>query len=200
MILGLTGGIATGKSTVSAMLRERGITVIDADLIARQVVEPGMPAYNAIVRHFGTDILLSDRTIDRKKLGDIIFSDETERQALNAIVHPEVRKVMREMAEAAEQAGETIVFMDIPLLFESKLQYMVDRIVVVYVPAETQLRRLMERDDLDPEQAAKRIRAQLPIEWKKEQADYLIDNRGTREETEQQVEQFLFSLRTELSK
>ncbi|WP_126425556.1 dephospho-CoA kinase [Brevibacillus marinus] len=199
MILGLTGGIACGKSTVSGMLRERGITVIDADQIARQVVEPGMPAYEAIVRHFGTDILLPDRSINRKKLGSIVFSDESERQVLNALVHPEVRKVMREQAEAAERAGEKIVFMDIPLLFESKLQHMVDKIVVVYVPAEIQLQRLMERDELDLEQATKRLRAQLPIEWKKEQADYLIDNQGTREETEQQVERLLLTLRTELT-
>lgn len=199
MILGLTGGIASGKSTVSALLRERGITVVDADLIARQVVQPGMPAYHAIVRHFGTGILTSDGSLDRKKLGEIIFSDEAERQALNAIVHPEVRKVMRQEAEAAERSGEKIVFMDIPLLFENKLQYMVDKIVVVYVPAEVQLRRLMERDELDEEQAAKRLRAQLPIEWKKQQADYVIDNQGTREETERQVDQLLLVLQTELA-
>lgn len=199
MILGLTGGIASGKSTVSAMLRERGITVIDADRIARQVVEPGMPAHEAIVRHFGREILLPDRSINRKKLGEIVFSNESERRILNAIVHPEVRKVMREQAEAAERAGEQIVFMDIPLLFESKLQHMVDKIVVVYVPAEVQLARLMQRDELDAEQAMKRLRAQLPIEWKKERADYLIDNQGTLEETKQQVEQLLLTLRTELA-
>ncbi|TGV13646.1 dephospho-CoA kinase, partial [Mesorhizobium sp. M00.F.Ca.ET.186.01.1.1] len=114
MILGLTGGIATGKSTVTGMLRERGIPVIDADQIAREVVEPGKPAYEAIVRHFGKDILLEDGQIDRKGLGEIVFSDESERQKLNAIVHPEVRRVMREEAEAAEANGADIVFMDIP--------------------------------------------------------------------------------------
>lgn len=188
MILGLTGGIATGKSTVTGMLRERGIPVIDADQIAREVVEPGKPAYEAIVRHFGRDILLEDGQIDRKGLGEIVFSDESERQKLNAIVHPEVRRVMREEAEAAEANGADIVFMDIPLLFESKLQHMVEKIVVVYAPYDMQLARMIERDELEEEQAKKRLRAQFPIEQKKLEADFLIDNSFSREETERQVE------------
>ncbi|WNC16256.1 dephospho-CoA kinase [Brevibacillus brevis] len=198
MILGLTGGIATGKSTVTGMLRERGIPVIDADQIAREVVEPGKPAYEAIVRHFGRDILLEDGEINRKKLGEIVFSDEAERQKLNAIVHPEVRRVMREEAEAAEANGADIVFMDIPLLFESKLQYMVEKIVLVYAPADMQLARMMERDELEEEQAHKRLKAQFPIDQKKKDADFLIDNSTTREETERQVEKLLAELRAEL--
>ncbi len=200
MILGLTGGIATGKSTVSAMLRERGIPVIDADVIAREVVEPGKPAYEAIVKHFGRDILLPGGEINRKLLGDVVFSDETERQKLNAIVHPEVRRVMREQAKQAEREGAPIVFMDIPLLYESKLQHLVDKIVVVYAPAAMQLTRMMERDELDEEQANKRLRAQLPIEQKKLDADYVIDNTGTREETEKQVEELLAELKAELAR
>lgn len=198
MILGLTGGIATGKSTVTGMLRERGIPVIDADQIARDVVEPGKPAYEAIVAHFGREILLADGQIDRKKLGEIVFSDESERQKLNAIVHPEVRRVMREEAEAAEKNGASIVFMDIPLLFESKLQYMVDKIVVVYAPAHMQLARMMERDELQEEQAQKRLRAQFPIDQKKADADFLIDNSRSREEAERQVEEMLSAIRAEI--
>ncbi|QRG68973.1 dephospho-CoA kinase [Brevibacillus choshinensis] len=198
MILGLTGGIATGKSTVTAMLRERGIPVIDADQIAREVVEAGKPAYEAIVRHFGREILLSDGQIDRKKLGEVVFSDEAERQKLNAIVHPEVRRVMRKEAEAAEAGGAEIVFMDIPLLFESKLQYMVEKIVVVYAPPDMQLARMMERDELEEEQATKRLRAQFPIDQKKTEADFLIDNSTSREETERQVEKLLSVIRAEL--
>ncbi|KZE48817.1 dephospho-CoA kinase [Brevibacillus parabrevis] len=198
MILGLTGGIATGKSTVTGMLRERGIPVIDADQIAREVVEPGKPAYEAIVRHFGRDILLEDGQIDRKGLGEIVFSDESERQKLNAIVHPEVRRVMREEAEAAEANGADIVFMDIPLLFESKLQHMVEKIVVVYAPCDMQLARMMERDELEEEQAQKRLRAQFPIDQKKLEADFLIDNSFSREETERQVEALLAEIRAEL--
>ncbi|HZG79975.1 MAG TPA: dephospho-CoA kinase [Brevibacillus sp.] len=198
MILGLTGGIATGKSTITGMLRERGIPVIDADQIARDVVEPGKPAYEAIVAHFGREILLADGQIDRKKLGEIVFSDELERQKLNAIVHPEVRRVMREEAETAEKNGASIVFMDIPLLFESKLQHMVDKIVVVYAPAHMQLARMMERDELQEEQAQKRLRAQFPIDQKKADADFLIDNSGSREEAERQVEEMLFAIRSEI--
>ncbi|MEC2130155.1 MULTISPECIES: dephospho-CoA kinase [Brevibacillus] len=198
MILGLTGGIATGKSTVTGMLRERGIPVIDADQIAREVVEPGKPAYEAIVRHFGREILLEDGQIDRKKLGEVVFSDETERQKLNAIVHPEVRRVMREEAEAAEAGGAEIVFMDIPLLFESKLQHMVEKIAVVYAPADMQLARMIERDELEEEQAHKRLRAQFPIDQKKSEADFLIDNSASREETVKQVEQMLAVIRAEL--
>ncbi|MFP3388575.1 dephospho-CoA kinase [Brevibacillus sp. SIMBA_040] len=197
MILGLTGGIATGKSTVTAMLRERGIPVIDADQIAREVVEPGKPAYEAIVRHFGRDILLEDGQIDRKKLGEVVFSDEAERQKLNAIVHPEVRRVMRQEAEVAEANGAQIVFMDIPLLYESKLQYLVEKIVVVYAPSDMQLARMMERDELDEEQAKKRLRAQFPIDQKKLEADFLIDNSQSREETQRQVEELLTVIRTE---
>ncbi|WP_289137397.1 dephospho-CoA kinase [uncultured Brevibacillus sp.] len=197
MILGLTGGIATGKSTVTAMLRERGIPVIDADQIAREVVEQGKPAYEAIVRHFGRDILLEDGQLDRKKLGEVVFSDEAERQKLNAIVHPEVRRVMRQEAEAAEENGAPIVFMDIPLLYESKLQYLVEKIVVVYAPSDMQLARMMERDELDEEQAKKRLRAQFPIDQKKLEADFLIDNSQSREETQRQVEELLTVIRSE---
>lgn len=200
MILGLTGGIATGKSTVTAMLRQRGIPVIDADQIAREVVEPGKPAYEAIVSHFGREILLPDGSINRKLLGEIVFSNETERQKLNSIVHPEVRRVMREQAEEAERAGAQIVFMDIPLLFESKLQHMVDKIVVVYAPADMQLARMVERDELDEDQAIKRLRAQMPIEQKKSLADFLINNQGTREETEKQVERLLDEIKAELDR
>jgi len=197
MILGLTGGIATGKSTVTAMLRERGIPVIDADQIAREVVEPGKPAYEAIVRHFGRDILLENGQLDRKKLGEVVFSDEAERQKLNAIVHPEVRRVMRQEAEVAEANGAQIVFMDIPLLYESKLQYLVEKIVVVYAPSDMQLARMMERDELDEEQAKKRLRAQFPIDQKKLEADFLIDNSQSREETQRQVEELLTVIRSE---
>lgn len=200
MILGLTGGIATGKSTVASLLRDRGIKVIDADVIAREVVEPGKPAYKVIVRHFGADILKPDGNINRKKLGDIVFSNDAERQVLNAIVHPEVRKLMQEQAEQAKQAGEPLVFLDIPLLFESKLQHMVEKIVVVYVPEEVQLHRLMERDELDEEQAKKRLRSQLPIEQKKQAADFVIDNQGSREETARQVDEMLDRLQAELNR
>lgn len=200
MIIGLTGGIASGKSTVSALLKEHGIPIVDADLIAREVVEPGKSVYQQIVEYFGEGILLADRQIDRKKLGEIVFSEESKRQALNAIVHPEVRKEMSRQAQDALKRGNKLVVMDIPLLFESKLEHMVDKIVLVYVPADIQLTRLMERDEIDEQQAMKRIRAQLPIETKKAVADYIIDNSGTREQTREQVERLLATLQAELNR
>ncbi|MGC5324262.1 dephospho-CoA kinase [Brevibacillus sp. SYSU BS000544] len=198
MIIGLTGGIASGKSTVSALLKERRIPVVDADVIAREVVEPGKSAYQQIVDAFGSSILLPTGEIDRKALGEIVFSDERQRQVLNGIVHPQVRKEMTRQAKEASQSGHELVVMDIPLLFESKLQYMVDKIVLVYVPSDLQLIRLMERDKIDEEQAQKRIKSQFPIETKKNEADFIIDNSGTREETKVQVDQLLVTLRAEL--
>ncbi|QDX92782.1 dephospho-CoA kinase [Brevibacterium sp. JNUCC-42] len=197
MILGLTGGIASGKSTVAAMLRERGVTVIDADLIAREVVEVGKPAYNGIVKHFGTGVLDDTGALNRKVLGEIIFSDREKRMVLNEIVHPEVRKEMRLQAILAQQRGERLVFMDIPLLYESRLSYMVDKVVVVYVPESVQFTRLMERDEFDEEQATKRLRAQMNIEEKRKVAHHVIDNQGSRTDTLKQVDDLVTSLLAE---
>lgn len=198
MILGLTGGIASGKSTVAAMLRERGVTVIDADLIAREVVEVGKPAYNGIVKYFGTSVLDETGALNRAVLGEIIFSDREKRMVLNEIVHPEVRKEMRLQATLAQERGERLVFMDIPLLYESKLTYMVDRVVVVYVPESVQFIRLMERDEFDEEQAKKRLRAQMNIEEKRKLANYVIDNQGSRSDTQKQLDDLVTSLLAEI--
>lgn len=198
MILGLTGGIASGKSTVAAMLRERGVTVIDADLIAREVVEVGKPAYNGIVKYFGTSVLDETGALNRAVLGEIIFSDREKRMVLNEIVHPEVRKEIRLQATLAQERGERLVFMDIPLLYESKLTYMVDRVVVVYVPESVQFIRLMERDEFDEEQAKKRLRAQMNIEEKRKLANYVIDNQGSRSDTQKQVDDLVTSLLAEI--
>lgn len=136
LVIGLTGGIASGKSTVANMLIEKGITVIDADIIAKQAVEKGMPAYRQIIDEFGEDILLSNGDIDRKKLGALVFTNEQKRLALNAIVHPAVRQEMLKRRDEAVANREAFVVLDIPLLFESKLESLVDKIIVVSVTKE----------------------------------------------------------------
>ncbi|MGB8953828.1 MAG: dephospho-CoA kinase [Tumebacillaceae bacterium] len=188
MIVGLTGSIATGKSTVSAMLSELGGVIIDADKIVRQVQRPGEPAWREIVEFFGEEILLPNQELDRAKLGSLVFGNENNRQRLNSIVHPRVRDERdRQTAEAVQANPQAVVIWDIPLLIETGIYKEVDKVVVVYVDPDTQLQRLLARDELSPEQAKSRIAAQMSIEQKKEYADYLIDNRGSREETQAQV-------------
>ncbi|OCA81808.1 MULTISPECIES: dephospho-CoA kinase [unclassified Bacillus (in: firmicutes)] len=186
-IFGVTGGIASGKSSVSKWLISKGYPVIDADIAARKVVEPGMPALEEIKNVFGQDICLPDGTLDRKKLGSIVFSNSEKRQMLNGIVHPAVRKWMMEETEKALHQGKELVFMDIPLLFESNLTHMVEGIILVYVKPEVQLKRLMARDHFTEEEALARIRAQMPIDDKKKLADYIVDNNGEFFETEEQL-------------
>jgi dephospho-CoA kinase len=194
VVIGLTGGIASGKSTVSDMLRKQGIRVIDADQIAREVVEIGKPAYEQIVKTFGQDILHEDKTINREKLGTLIFSEENKRQQLNKIVHPAVRKEMLKQTEEEKAHQAKIVVLDIPLLFESKLTYMVDEIIVVYVDEETQLKRLMKRNSYSEEEAKIRIGSQLPLKEKAELADEIIHNQGSIEETRAQVHELISKL------
>ncbi|MDX8290089.1 dephospho-CoA kinase [Metabacillus indicus] len=189
--IGLTGGIASGKSTVSNMFKETNIPVIDADIIARQVVEQGAPAYRLIAEAFGSGILQEDGSIDREKLGSIIFQNANEREKLNSIVHPAVRKEMLRQKEEAEASGEAAVVLDIPLLFESKLTHLADVTLVVYVNPDVQLSRLMKRNGLSEEDAKWRIASQLPLNEKKDQADEVIDNNGTIEETKKQFHTLL---------
>ncbi|EGL82126.1 Dephospho-CoA kinase [Caldalkalibacillus thermarum TA2.A1] len=187
MVIGLTGGIASGKSTVSRMLDDLGAVIIDADKIAREVVEPGQAAWQKIKETFGEDVLQPDGRLDRAKLAEIIFRDQEQRRKLNSIVHPEIRKQMLKRKEEALQQGEELIVLDIPLLFESKLEHMVDKILVVYVPEEVQIRRLMERDKIDRKYAIQKIESQMPLETKKEMGHAYIDNSGTREETRRQL-------------
>ncbi|WP_413286465.1 dephospho-CoA kinase [Bacillus mojavensis] len=191
LVIGLTGGIASGKSTVANMLIDKGITVIDADIIAKQAVERGMPAYRQIIDEFGEDILLENGDIDRRKLGALVFTNEQKRLALNSIVHPAVREEMLKRRDESIANQETFVVLDIPLLFESKLESLVDKIIVVSVTKELQLGRLIKRNQLTEEEALSRIRSQMPLEEKVSRADNVIDNSGTLEETKQQLEEIL---------
>ncbi|MEH7491319.1 dephospho-CoA kinase [Neobacillus niacini] len=187
LVIGLTGGIASGKSTVSNMLKEMNITVIDADVEARLAVEKGEPAYQKIVAEFGNDILLTNEEIDRVKLGSIIFHNADKRQLLNSIVHPEVRKRMNNQVEAAREREEQVIVLDIPLLFESKLTHMVEKTILVYVDRDIQLKRLMERNELSLKDAEARIKSQMPLSEKVALADAVINNNGAITETKKQV-------------
>lgn len=191
MNIGLTGGIATGKSTVSHMLVKRGAALVDADVIAREIMEPGHPVLAKVAERFGKNVLLPDGQLNRKKLGAIVFSDPGERKALEAITHPAIRQEMkRRMSELEASDPRRLVVADIPLLYESGLEVLYDEIMVVYVPRDLQLKRLMERDNLSLDEAEARLKAQMDIEMKREKADILIDNSLGREETELQIDDF----------
>ncbi|MBD8005276.1 dephospho-CoA kinase [Bacillus norwichensis] len=190
-IVGLTGGIASGKSTVSKLLEKRGFAIVDADIASRKVVEPGEKAYREIVETFGNEILLEDGSLNRARLGSIVFQNEEQRKILNSIVHPAVRKKMKDWQEEAVKAGKLTVILDIPLLYESKLTHLVEKIIVVFVNKETQLKRLMERNALTEEEALARIASQMSLQEKVKMADAVIDNNGSMEETERQLEQLI---------
>ncbi|MFB4210683.1 dephospho-CoA kinase [Shouchella sp. JSM 1781072] len=194
MNIGLTGGIASGKSFVSTYLSEKGLPIIDADKIARQVVEPGTPALEQIVNQFGEKILQTDGHLDRKALGSIVFASEEKRNQLNRIVHPAVREKMLHDAAAYKEEGYDTIIFDIPLLVESHLFHLVDQVWIVYVDEETQLTRLMERDGSTREEALQRIRAQIPLDQKIQYGDQVIKNSGTKQETAQQIDQLLREL------
>lgn len=198
MIIGLTGSIATGKSTVSAMLKAKGYPIVDADEIARLVVEPGNPVLAKIATAFGADILREDGTLDRGKLGARIFNNEADRLALNGIIHPAVRSEMIRQKEQWLENGANTVIMDIPLLFESKLQSYVDRIIVVSAKPEIQLERLIARNNLSEEEANARIASQLPVIEKEKDADAVIHNNGTLRDAENQLEAILLAWNAEL--
>jgi dephospho-CoA kinase len=187
-IIGLTGGIGSGKSTVSTILRELGATVVDADEGARVVVQPGQPALGEIRDRFGDAVFAADGGLDREKLADVVFNDERARADLNAITHPRVRAWMAEQMQAAAAAGAPAVVLDIPLLFESGLTAGLDEIVVVWAPVEEQFRRAVARG-LRGDDVRARIKAQMPIEEKRSQATVVINNAGSKEQTRRQVEE-----------
>lgn len=187
-IIGLTGGIASGKSTVSEMLQDAGYPVVDADIAAREVVKKGSLGAQQIKEAFGTEVFQADGELDRPKLGNIIFHDAEKRETLNAIVHPLVKQWMLAEQERHIANGATTIILDIPLLFESQLEDMVQQIIVVSVDENTQLSRLMERNKLTKTEAKARMASQMPLHEKARGADVVIDNAGSLAETKQQVE------------
>jgi dephospho-CoA kinase len=184
VIAGLTGAIASGKSTVSAFLEDAGAVIVDADKIAREVVRKNRPAWREIVRAFGPSILLPDGEINRNLLGDIIFNDTAKKHVLNRIVHPGViSETATRLAEIERNQPGAVVILDVPLLIESRMDSGLSEIIVVYVPESVQIQRLITRDALTQAQALARIRSQMPIEEKKQRATIIIDNSGSREDT-----------------
>jgi len=179
LLVGLTGNIGSGKSTVDQLLSERGATIIDADVLARRAVEIGTPAYRAIVERWGTSILGPDGMLDRGALRRIVFSEPAELEQLNMLVHPEVERMRAELVEAARLRGDKLVVCDVPLLFERKMTDLFDRIVLVDAPRPVRLERLVRERGLRETEAMDMIVAQMPAELKRARADFVIDNIGT---------------------
>jgi dephospho-CoA kinase len=197
-IVGLTGGIASGKSLVARVFKDLGATVIDADRIVHELLEPDQDAWSEIVRHFGQDVQRADRTIDRRKLGAIVFNDPQKRSWLNACLHPRVFSVYTtQVAHLRMRTPDAMLFFDAALLIESGYHRTVDRVVVVYAEPEQQVERLMARDKYSREEALLRIRSQMPLGEKRVLADHVIDNSGTREETERQAKDLFARLSRE---
>lgn len=190
LILGVTGGIGSGKTTVANMLAELGAPIVDFDLIARKVVEPGQPALRDIVEYFGTQVLKEDGTLDRKKVSEIVFRDMEKRKKLEGFIHPRMgEEVLRQVNALAEKDPNAIIQMVVPLMIELNFQYQCHKLLVVYIPEEMQIQRLMERDSITRDQAMAMLKAQLPIDEKLGYADFVIRNDGSLEETRRQVEE-----------
>ncbi len=188
LLVGLTGGIASGKSTVSRQLAELGCRVIDADVLAREVVAPGEPAWHAVLEAFGREVLRPDGTLDRPRLGALVFADAEKRRRLEAITHPAIQ-ARRDaiLADLAARGFDGLVVQDAALLIEVGAARRVDRLIVVYADRAVQLERLMRRDGLDPAEAERRVASQMPLAEKVKLAHYVIDSSDSREETAAQV-------------
>jgi dephospho-CoA kinase len=194
LLVGLTGNIASGKSTVAQLLSERGATIIDADVLARRAVERGSTAFDAIVQRWGTSVLAPDGHLDRAALRRTVFGNAKELEALNQIVHPEVERLRRRLIEEARARGDRVVICDIPLLFEKKMVEDYDRIVLVDAPRPLRLERLVEERGLRETEAMEMIAAQMPAELKRARADFVIENHGTLTALEQRVSEVWASL------
>lgn len=195
VVIGLTGGIASGKSTVSTMLRQLGAAIIDADMVAREVVAPGQPAWCDVVTYFGAAVVRDDRTLDRHRLGEIVFKDARARQALEHFTHPRIQAIIVARLRQLQAAHCPVAVLDAPLLVETGWHKMVDQVWLVYVEPAVQLTRLMTRDGLSQTAASARIAAQMPLSAKKSYAQVIIDNGCDLAATRRQVERAWAKLR-----
>lgn len=187
LVIGLTGGIATGKSTVATMLAARGAVVVDADGLAREVTAPGEPGYDEVVARFGRDIVAATGVLDRSRLAAIVFADPAARADLEAITHPRIGALMQARISAAMASSAPLAVADIPLLFERGRNAAFPQTMLVYAPREVQLSRMRERDGWDDVAAQQRLDAQLPIDEKRARATWVIDNSGSLPDTAAQV-------------
>ncbi|WP_110956151.1 dephospho-CoA kinase [Anaerosinus massiliensis] len=186
-LIGLTGGIASGKSTVSQMLKNLGGKIIDADKIAREVVMPNEPAWQDIIKKFGKEILLEDQNLDRIKLGNLIFSNQDAKKHLDFIMHPRIEEKIKQKILQYRDDHDLILVLDIPLLYEAGWDTITNENWVVYVSPTLQLERLMKRNKLTKQQAIDRVNSQMLLEDKAKLADYIIDNNGSLEDTKNQI-------------
>jgi dephospho-CoA kinase len=186
-LVGLTGGIASGKSTVAAILRRLGAVIINADELSREVVQPEQDAWKEIVTTFGSDILQEDKTLDRRKLRKIVFDNPEARKKLEAIIHPRVRSLAEKKISALAATGSSIIVYEVPLLFESQIHLWLRPVILVACDVGTQKKRLLERDHLTEPEAQQHLDAQMSLEDKRKLADYVIENNGNLEELELQV-------------
>ena len=195
MVIGITGSIGSGKSTVSQKLIDRGYQVIDCDKINHLILRENEVGYLAVIQEFGTEILTEDNQIDRKKLGSIVFANKEKKELLNQILHPIIRK---KVIEEINQSSNRLIFLDCPLLFETDFYELCDLSIVVYIDLDSQIKRIMARDKIDFPSALRRIYAQMSLEEKMERADFIIDNCHAEADLDWQISQILFRLEKEI--
>ena len=202
MIIGLTGGIVSGKSTVALMFKDLGAKIVDADKLGHSVILPHEPAWEKIVKIFGKDVLQNDLTIDREKLGKIVFANQSLLKKLNDITHPEITKIIKKEIDSLKNKTynqKKILIIDAALIYEAKIDRLMEKIIVVYIDEDEQIKRLIKRNNLSKDEALQRIKSQMPMKEKVKMADYVIDNSNSLDKTKKQVEKIWKNLVSSIS-
>jgi len=202
LIVGLTGGIVGGKSTVASMFRDLGAKIIDADKLGHSVILPYKPAWKKIVKLYGKDILRNDLTIDREKLGKTVFTNQNLLKKLNELTHPEIIKIIKKEINSAKNKTHNqrkILMIDAALIYETKIDKLMDKIIVVYIDKDKQIKRLIKRNNLSKDEALQRIKSQMLMKEKVKMADYVIDNNNSLDKTKKQVVKIWESLVSRIS-